>query len=138
MTLNRALDPAPDRVRHARGGLLEFAAWTLVGAGTALALLTPMTIGPFVALGVLVVVAALLRWRGRPNCSVAGLLSGAGLIPLYVAYLNRGGPGEVCSAIRDGQECADEWSPWPWLAVGVLLVTAGAGLFAVRRTRRRA
>lgn len=43
-----------------------------------------------------------------------------------------GGPGNVCTA----NSCVDEWSPWPWLAVGLVLVVLGFALF-VRIIHRR-
>jgi hypothetical protein len=45
---------------------------------------------------------------------------------LYVAYLNRSGPGTICTSITGGQSCTDESSPWPWLAVGVGSLLGGA------------
>ncbi len=80
-------------------------------------------------------VAALLLWR-RPAArrSVPGLMSGAGLVPLYVAFLNRGGPGEACSRTATSVTCSELVSPWPWLIAGALLV--GAGLVAHRTGRR--
>ena len=44
--------------------------------------------------------------RGGRNSSVIGLISGAGLVPLYIGYLNRDGPGEVCSTRRPGATTA--------------------------------
>ncbi|MFC8732203.1 hypothetical protein ACFT5B_07080 [Luteimicrobium sp. NPDC057192] len=89
---------------------------------------------------VLVVVAARGGAR-RPRAELAFLaLSGAGVVPLVVAWLNRDGPGDVCTAWSDGQCAAgtEEWSPWPWLAAGVLLVAAGTVLTVVTTRRRPA
>jgi hypothetical protein len=58
-------------------------------------------------------------------------------MPLLVAYLNRGGPGNVCTTTATSQSCTTEWSPWPWLAAGLLLVAAGAVTFAWLRARLR-
>ncbi|GMA23370.1 hypothetical protein GCM10025864_11290 [Luteimicrobium album] len=87
---------------------------------------------------VLVVVAARSGVR-RPPAQLAFLaLSGAGVLPLVVAYLNREGPGDVCTAYSGGQCVAgtEEWSPWPWLVVGVGLVVAGVVLSTVAARRR--
>jgi hypothetical protein len=106
-----------------------FLAWGGVGAGLCLAALTPLTIG-FLVLPLAVASGiALLAWRRGRSGSVVGLLSGLGIVPLYVGYLNRDGPGNVCHTIAGGQECITEWSPVPWLVLGGLLVVAGGGLF---------
>ncbi len=96
--------------------------------------------GAAALLAALVAVLVVVAVRGgvrRPRAELAFLaLSGAGVLPLVVAWLNRDGPGDVCRAIGDaGQECTEEWSPWPWLAAGVALVAAGVVLTAVA-TRR--
>ena len=119
---------------RARSGAGYFLGWAATGACFTVALLAPLTIGPFV-LAVAVAATGLLVWRRGPGRSCAGLLSGAGLILLYIAYLNRGGPGQVCTATATAQQCTSEWSPWPFLALGVLLVAAGPGVFLVLRRR---
>jgi hypothetical protein len=48
---------------------------------------------------------------------------------VYIAYLNRHGPGEVCRTNAAQHECTTQWSPWPWLLVGLVLVAAGVLLF---------
>jgi hypothetical protein len=95
--------------------------------------LTIPTIGVFVLVLALGGMAALLARPGGRTSAGVGAISGAGLAPLYVAYLNRGGPGVVCRAIQDGQECTDAWSPWPWLGAGAFLVLTGVVAFAVLR-----
>ncbi|WP_037569332.1 hypothetical protein [Phaeacidiphilus oryzae] len=120
-----------DRLR----GWPQFAAWVVVGAAWVTGLLGVLSIGllvlPLAALG-----TALLLWR-RATAGAPGALSGAGLALLYVAYLNRGGPGTVCTATAGGTDCLDEWSPWPWLAAGVAVAVAGAVLFVTLRARAR-
>ena len=120
-----------------RGSVALFCGWALVGAGGTLGVLSLLTIGPVV----LVLVAAatvLLALRTTDSRGLAGLPAGAGAASLYVAWLNRAGPGEVCRPLGGGgQDCMDEWSPWPWLVVGVGLVVAGVLLYR-RLTRGRA
>jgi uncharacterized membrane protein len=114
-------------VRRAR--YATFAAWTAVGAGACLALLTLLTIGVAVLVVVLIAGALLVRRAGTMEHGVTGLMSGAGLLALFIAYLNRHGPGEYCQTTATEQHCSTEWSPWPWLVVGVVLVAGGVLLF---------
>lgn len=124
------------RAAGAGTGTGIFLGWAAVGACLGAALLTPLTIAP-VLLVVAVAAAALLLRRRRLNRACWGLLAGAGLISLYVGYLNRGGPGQVCTTTVTAQHCVSEWSPWPFLATGILLIVAGTGLFMAGRWGRR-
>ena len=111
-----------------------FTAWLLVGAGYAVSLVGIASIGLFV-LPLPVLATVLLVRRQHATIGLPGLISGFGVPLLYVAYLNRAGPGTICTPVTGGQECNDEWSPWPWLAVGVILLALGVAVF-VRRQRR--
>jgi hypothetical protein len=113
-----------------------FTAWLLVGAGYALSLVGIASIGLFIL--PLPVLATVLLIRRQPTTSgLPGLISGLGVPLLYVAYLNRAGPGTICTTVTGGQECNDEWSPWPWLAVGVILLILGVAAFVGRQRRAR-
>lgn len=113
-----------------------FVAWLVVGAGYGVALVGALTIGVLVlpvAVAATVAVASRSHGRGMP-----GLASGLGAPLLYIAYLNRSGPGLVCTAVgRSGQRCMDEGSPWPWVAAGLVLLVGGAAAFSAGRGRRR-
>jgi hypothetical protein len=122
------LPRSADRVRS-----WPFVAWAAVGAGACLALLTVFTVGVFILPVAIVATIALLRWRGSRTIAAIGVISGFGLVPLYVAYLNRGGPGDVCTTSGGGQSCLTEWSPWPWLIAGAVMVALGIAVFAVVR-----
>jgi len=93
-----------------------FAAWLLVGAACIVSLLGAFSIGSLV-LPIALAGTALVAWRSSLR-GVPGVIAGLGLPPLYVAYLNRAGPGSVCSAITRGQDCIQEFNPWPWLIAG--------------------
>jgi hypothetical protein len=108
-----------------------FVAWAAVGAGVVLALLTALTIGVFVLVASIVALALLLRRPGALR-GLPGVLAGVGAVALYVAAINRAGPGDVCHQTATEQSCTSEWSPWPWLVVGLALVAAGALLFGRR------
>jgi hypothetical protein len=117
-----------------------YPAWALVGAGAALSLLGALTIGMYVA--PFVVIGALaLAWHDPARPAATGLICGLAVPPLWVAYLNREGPGTICATSGTGQSCVDEWSPWPWVVVAVVLIATGVvASIATRRaaTRTRA
>ncbi len=114
--------------------LSSFLAWPVVGAALSFSVLALMTIGIFILPFALLGLFILLKWGGDRRSSV-GLISGLGLPLLYVAFLNRDGPGTICSPYGNGgQQCMDEWSPWPWFLIGAALVATGIALFV--RLRR--
>ena len=117
------------------GRVWGFLGWVLVGGLVSLGVLALLSIGiVLIAAGVVVAVVLLLHPGGR-GAARLGLLSGMGLPLLYVAALNREGPGDVCHDFEGGVKCEQQWSPWPFLAVGLGLVVAGVVLYvlAVRR-----
>ena len=75
-----------------------FLGWCVVGAGACLGVLSLLTIGPFVLLLTLML-AGLMLWRVDFGWAMAGMVSGAAAPVLYVAWLNRGGPGSVCDVL---------------------------------------
>ena len=77
---------------------------------------------------------ALTRWRNGVG-GAYGLVVGVALPVFYVAYLNRDGPGTVCTADAHGGSCIDEWSPWPFITAGLLLLAVGWVLFIQLRRR---
>ncbi|MFE9850469.1 hypothetical protein ACFYPN_16880 [Streptomyces sp. NPDC005576] len=102
----------------------------LVGTLFAFSLAGLLSIGLFFV-PLALVGAALLLWK-RAFPGAFGLLSGASLIALYLAYINRGGPGTVCKGAHT--VCTDEYAPWPFLVVAAVLVAGGLfGFVAVRR-----
>jgi hypothetical protein len=105
-----------------------FGAWTLVGAAYVVAIVGILSIGLF-AFPVAIAATVLLgRWR-YPVPGIFGLVSGFGLPFLFVAYLNRRGPASCNSPANVGHDCAQLWNPWPWLAIGLVVMLAGVGLF---------
>jgi hypothetical protein len=118
-----------------RPGIPQFLLWALIGAGVCLGVLSALTIGVFV-LPVALLAGGLLLWRKGVSLNVAGALSGAGVIPLYVSWLNRDGPGVICKPLGvSGESCVEQWSPWPWLVAGSVFIAAGVILFG--RLRRK-
>jgi len=106
-----------------------------VGALGAFGVAGLATVGLFLLALAAVLAAVGLAVPGLRRPSVPGLLVGLSVAPLYIAWLNRGGPGTVCSTTVDTVACTDAWSPWPFLAVGLLLAGAGAALLVGARRR---
>jgi hypothetical protein len=106
-----------------------FAAWCVVGAGFCFGVLALLSVGWFVLLATFFFCAFLL-WALEFGWGWAGVLTGAALPLLYVAWLNRAGPGEVCTYTATGHSCGDESSPWPLVALAALLFAGGVMVFA--------
>ncbi|MFC5906358.1 hypothetical protein [Streptacidiphilus monticola] len=110
---------------------LPWLAWYAVGAAALLSLLAILSFGLFLAPVVLVAAVVLAR-SPRARRGFPGAVAGLGLPLLWVAAANAGGPGEVCTTTATGAVCTEEWSPWPWLAVGLLVTAGGIALSATR------
>jgi len=97
-----------------------FWAWAAVGALAAASLdVGPLTAVPALALG------ALVARAGGSRGSEFGLVTGAGLPLLLVAYIQRQGPGTTCWRTATSVGCDQHLNPLPWLIVGLVLVLAG-------------
>ena len=120
--------PIPPRLSHL-GACGWFWAWAIAGAVLAVGLDIPPLL---VVGGLLTLIVGWLQGSGR---HMEGMLTGAGLPFLYVAYVNRHGPGTVCySNGHGGGGCSEYLNPWPWLVVGSVLVLAG--IFTYVRNQR--
>ncbi len=98
-----------------------FWAWAGVGALAILSLdLGPLTAIPAVLLGAVVATVG-----GRRHGSAFGFMTGAGLPPLFVAYVQRQGPGTTCWHTASSAGCDQHLNPLPWLIVGIALVLGG-------------
>ena len=105
-----------------------FAWWCVAGVGFALGVLSVFTIGPFLLLATFVLCGFLL-WRLDFGWGMAGLLMGAAAPVLLVAWLNRDGPGTVCHSDAVSTSCEDQWNPWPFVAIAIVLVVVSVVLF---------
>ena len=117
-----------------RRDLAWFGVWTVLGAGVALGTISVIGIIVLPVTGLAVIFVATRR---TSDGGLPGIVSGLGLPLLYVAYLNRDGPGEVCRTWATGSSCTEEWNPWPWFAVGAAFVLAGVAFFALRSREDR-
>ncbi|HTG47702.1 MAG TPA: hypothetical protein VK646_08620 [Actinomycetota bacterium] len=127
------MDASPSE-RHGFGW---FVAWMVVGAGCSLGLLSLLSIGVYV-LAVTIAITIFVATRRGSTVGLPGLLSGFSVPLFYVAYLNRGGPGTVCTITASSQTCTEEWSPWPWLVIGIALLVGGVVWFVAAGRQRRA
>jgi hypothetical protein len=98
-----------------------FWAWAVVGATAALGL---VSLGPL-ALIPAVIAATALKRNASARRSAAGVLAGAGALSLYVAYVQRQGPGTTCWHTATATGCDQHLNPIPWLVVGLVLVIGG-------------
>ena len=117
-----------------RRNVIWFIAWMLTGAAYALGILGALSIGPYI-LVITVAATIVLATHTGSRVGLPALISGLSLPLFYVAFLNRSGPGTVCTSTATSRSCADEWSPWPWLAIGIVLLVSGVW-FAMANRRR--
>jgi hypothetical protein len=103
-------------------GCAWFWVWALVGFGVALGFIS--VLGPLVFLPAALVAIGLLSSR-QARESIFGVVTGAGLLALFIAWLHRRGPGTVCWSKGTSSGCDQYLNPWPWLAVGAVLVVTG-------------
>jgi hypothetical protein len=102
----------------------------------ALGFISILSIGIFILPCAVVGTILMARRGGGPGA--VGLLSGLSLPLFYVAWLNRGGPGMVCTTLSGGgTNCTDEYNPWIWFVIGVVLLVTGAGIFGGRLRAKR-
>ncbi|MHB8682223.1 MAG: hypothetical protein ACYDA2_09045 [Acidimicrobiales bacterium] len=115
-----------------------FGAWAVVGGVYAMGLAGAFTIG-IVALPVAIVATIVLSGRRPTLVGMPGAGVGVGAVLFYLAFVNRAGPGTVCTRTAGGagMRCVDETSPWPWLAGGVAVVALAVVLAVVLQRRAR-
>ena len=108
-------------MRTARSDWFWFSVWVLLGVA---ATLGAISLGPLVfvpaAAG-----ALFLAYRPGIRRSAFGLLSGAGLLLLYVAWVQRDGPGTTCWHTATASGCDQHLNPLPWLIAGAALFVTG-------------
>ncbi|HYN67809.1 MAG TPA: hypothetical protein VES93_13045 [Ornithinibacter sp.] len=110
--------------------------WGAIGALASFGVAGLASIGLFLLVGAAVLLGVALAVPELRRPCVPGLLVGLSIAPLYIAWLNRSGPGLVCTTTSDqSSSCVDQWSPWPFVATGVLLAVGGLGLLVHDRWR---
>jgi hypothetical protein len=109
----------PARGRHAIA-CLGFWAWAIIGAVGTLGLVS-FALGP-IAFGPALIAGAALATSQAARRSIFGLLAGAGLMFLFIAYVQRQGPGTTCWHTATAAGCDQHLNPIPWLVIGLLLL----------------
>ena len=109
-----------------------FAVWLAVGGALAFSIVDGLAFGLLV-LPFAIVAVMLLIVRHHFDRSAWGLLCGAGLLSLYVAYVQRKGPGTVSWHTATASGADTYMDPRPWLIVGLLLIVVGVAAFLWRR-----
>ena len=114
-------------------GWLAFLAWMAVGFGIVFGffLFSVFVLAAAVLVGVLAALQPGLR-RGA-----LGLLAGAGAIFLWVAWVQRRGPGTVYWHTATASGSDQYLDPRPWLAAGVVLVVGGVAAHVWLTARRQ-
>jgi hypothetical protein len=98
-----------------------FFVWALLGSAAALG---AVSLGPLLLLPV-AMVGVFLWTRAGIRRSAFGLLTGTGTLLLYVAWVQRDGPGTTCWHTATASGCDQHLNPLPWLVAGAALVLAG-------------
>ena len=123
---------APVSPQKPRSQLPWFLAWVAVGIGFALGV---SVLGVF-AVPLALVATVLLIVFHHADRSALGVLAGVGLLSLYVAYVQRRGPGTVTWHTSTASGSEQYLDPRPWLVVGIVLVLVGVATFVWRERRR--
>ena len=108
---------SPRRPRSSRR-LAWYLVWAVVGAAGTVGLVSfgPILLAPAFIAGVVLTEGSDAARRSKP-----GLLVGAAAVFLYVAYLQRQGPGTTCWHTARAGGCDQHLNPIPWLVIGLLL-----------------
>jgi hypothetical protein len=113
---------ALQRTRYAHiVGCRWFWAWAVFGIAAAFALLVLGVL----AVGPIAVVGGVMGARPAVRRSAFGFVSGVGLLLLYVAWLQRAGPGTTCWQRGTSSGCDQHLNPLPWLIAGLALFVGG-------------
>jgi Na+-transporting methylmalonyl-CoA/oxaloacetate decarboxylase beta subunit len=109
--------------------MARFGLWVVVGAVLAFAGLS-LQVGLFLVL----IGVAVVGWR-RPASGAIGALAGSGCVALYVALINRAGPGASCVYGATTIACDEQLDPVPWLIAGLALIVISVAVRSIRTAR---
>jgi hypothetical protein len=116
--------------RVSSGHWPAFVIWALLGVVFGLSFLV------FPAAGLLLVLigGAMAATRPALRGSWFGAFAGIGAMLLYVAFVQRRGPGTVCWQTATAAGCDEYMNPWPWFGTGAAFVVASVAA-QVRQAR---
>ena len=109
--------------------------WLLVGVLAGIGIAGLLTVGVVFLAAAVVLGAVGLGVPALRSRAAVVLPAGLAVVPAYLAWLNRGGPGSVCETSGADVTCTQEWTPWPFVAAAVLLVAVAVVLVVVVRRR---
>lgn len=98
--------------------------WLVVGALLGLGVMALLTIGLLFLLTAALLIGLGVGLPVLRNRSAVAIPAGVGLSVLYLAWLNRDGPGNVCEITSTVTKCTDQVSPWPFVAAALVLVVS--------------
>jgi len=122
----------PTSQRSGMGGPApwHYLLWLAVGTLAGFGLLSVLTVGPVLLLGAAALGGLALHLRLLDR-SAAALPAGLALAVVYLAWLNKDGPGDVCVSTGSGGTCVQEWNPLPIVIAAALLLGAAVLSWAV-------
>jgi hypothetical protein len=88
-----------------------------------------------IAVPLALVATVLLVVFRHADHSAFGIPVGVGLLALYVAYVQRRGPGTVSWHTSTASGTDQYLDPRPWLVAGIVLVVLGVAFFVWRERR---
>lgn len=115
---------------------LQWIVWALCGGAAAVVLVGAFALAPLglIAAGGFASVALVL---GGANISAIGAAAGVGSWGFVLGWQNRHGPGDYCWGSASKGGCNQEWSPWPFVIIGAVLVIASLAVFWCLKLRLR-
>jgi hypothetical protein len=85
------------------------------------------------AVAPIAVVGGVMAGRPEIRRSAYGFVSGVGLLLLYVAWVQRAGPGTTCWHSETASGCDQHLNPLPWLLAGIALFAGGVAAHVRQR-----
>jgi hypothetical protein len=121
---------------HAASPARTVLAWVPVGVLVCIGILSILSIGI-----VILPIAGFLSYRlakrrRSAGLVVPGLLAGASFGPFLIAFINRDGPGYICTRTATSVSCGAQANPWIGVGIGVGMLVVAAVIFL--RARRSA
>jgi hypothetical protein len=108
--------------------------WAVNGAMYGFAVASLPSIGLWLVAPAVLLTLILAR-SARTSEAWPAVIAGPAVPLVWLAYLNRSGPGTVCRGTATAQSCTEQYAPAPFLIAAAVMVLVSALLFV--RARRR-